>query len=45
MKCKLRENQEVITQQQNSGGRFILATNVLDNQELKSVEILKIYKE
>jgi transposase len=45
VKCKLRENQELITQQQNSCGRFILATNVLDNQELESEEILKIYKE
>lgn len=45
VKCKCQENQELITQQQNSCGRFILATNVLDNQELESSEILKIYKE
>ncbi|MBE9059363.1 IS1634 family transposase [Sphaerospermopsis sp. LEGE 08334] len=45
VKCKLRENQELITQQQNSCGRFILATNILDAQELESEEILKIYKE
>ncbi len=45
VKCKLTENQELITQQQNSCGRFILATNILDNQELESEGILKIYKE
>ncbi len=45
VKCKLRENQELIKQQQNSCGRFILATNILDAQELESEEILKIYKE
>nr|WP_235082055.1 IS1634 family transposase [Anabaena sp. 90] len=45
VKCKLRENQELITQQQNSCGRFILATNILDTIELESEEILKIYKE
>jgi transposase len=45
VKCKLRENQELITQQQNSCDRFILATNILDTIELESEEILKIYKE
>ena len=30
VKGKLIENQELITQQQNSCGRFILATNILD---------------
>ena len=45
VKCNCQENQELITQQQNSCGRFILATNVLDNKELESEEILKIYKE
>ncbi|RUS92265.1 IS1634 family transposase [Trichormus variabilis] len=45
VKCKLRENQELITQQQNSCGRFILATNILDTIELESEEIIKIYKE
>jgi transposase len=45
VKCKFRENQKLITQQQNSCGRFILATNILDTQEIESVEILKIYKE
>ena len=45
VKCKLRENHELITQQQNSCGRFILATNILDTIELESEEILKIYKE
>jgi len=45
VKCKLRENQELITQQKNSCGRFILATNILDIQKLESEEILKIYKE
>jgi transposase len=45
VKCKLRENQELIRQQQNSCGRFILATNILDTIKLESEEILKIYKE
>jgi transposase len=42
---KLRENQELITKEQNSCGRFILATNILDTSELEALEILKIYKE
>ena len=42
---KLRENQEVITQKQNSCGRFILATNILDTKYLEPIEILRIYKE
>lgn len=42
---KLRENQELITKEQNSCGRFILATNILDTSELEPLEILKIYKE
>ena len=45
VKCKLTENQEFITQQENASGRFILATNILDTQELEPEEILKIYKE
>jgi transposase len=45
VKCQLTENKELITQQQNSCGRFILATNVLDTMELESEEILKTYKE
>jgi transposase len=42
---KLRENQELITKQQNSCGRFILATNILDKTEVEPVEILRIYKQ
>jgi transposase len=42
---KLVENQELITKQKNSCGRFILATNILDLTELESLEILKIYKQ
>lgn len=45
VKCKLAENQELITQQQNSCGRFILATNILDATVLESIEILRVYKE
>ena len=44
LKGKLTENQEVITQKQNSCGRFILATNILDETDLESIEILRIYK-
>ncbi len=42
---KFRENQELITKHQNSCGRFILATNILDKTELESLEILRIYKQ
>ena len=44
LKGKLTENQEVITQKQNSCGRFILATNILDETDLESIEILRIYR-
>ncbi len=43
--ARLTENQELITQHQNSCGRFILATNILELTELKPSEILRIYKE
>ncbi|MBG1268497.1 IS1634 family transposase, partial [Nostoc sp. WHI] len=43
--ARLAENQELITQHQNSCGRFILATNILEVAELKPSEILRIYKE
>ncbi len=39
------ENQELITENQNSCGRFILATNILDTTELSASEILIIYKQ
>ncbi len=39
------ENQELITENQNSCGRFILATNILDTTELSASEILRIYKQ
>ncbi len=39
------ENQELITNYQNSSGRFILATSILDTRELEAPEILKIYKQ
>lgn len=43
--ARLAENQELITQHQNSCGRFILATNILEVTELNPSEILRIYKE
>lgn len=43
--CELIENQELITEIQNSCGRFILATNILDMTELDAPEILIIYKQ
>lgn len=42
---RLIENQELITKQQNSCGRFILATNILDKTEVEPLEILRIYKQ
>ncbi|MEH1852482.1 MAG: IS1634 family transposase [Nostoc sp.] len=42
---ELRENQELIMENQNSCGRFILATNILDTTELPASEILRIYKQ
>ena len=43
--ARLTENQELITQHQNSCGRFILATNILELTELKPSDMLRIYKE
>lgn len=45
VRAKLIEIRELITQQQNSCGRFILATNILDTTKLEPREILRIYKE
>ena len=45
VKGKLIENQELIKKYENSCGRFILATNILDTTKLAPTEILKIYKE
>jgi len=45
IKCKLIENQELIKKHENSCGRFILATNILDTTKLAPTEILRIYKE
>ena len=45
VRAKLIENQELITQEQNSCGRFILASNILDTTKLEPTEILRIYKE
>jgi transposase len=45
VKGKLIENQELIKKHENSCGRFILATNILDTTKLAPTEILKIYKE
>ncbi len=42
---KVIENQELISQNQNCCGRFILATNILETTELEPREILRIYKE
>jgi transposase len=42
---ELIENQELITENQNSCGRFILATNILDTTKLEASEILRIYKQ
>jgi transposase len=39
------ENQELITNYQDSSGRFVLATSILDTRELEALEILKIYKQ
>ncbi|MGB3509494.1 MAG: hypothetical protein WBA93_09650 [Microcoleaceae cyanobacterium] len=45
VRAKLRENQKLITQAQNSCGRFIVATHILKSKELEPIEILRIYKE
>lgn len=45
LRGKVRENQELISQNQTSCGRFILATNILETTELEPREILRIYKE
>ncbi|WDD31979.1 IS1634 family transposase (plasmid) [Nostoc sp. UHCC 0926] len=43
--AKLIESQELITENQNSSGRFILATNIRDMKDLDASEILRIYKQ
>jgi transposase len=43
--CQLIESQELIAENQNQAGRFILAINILDIKELSASEILKIYKQ
>jgi hypothetical protein len=43
--CQLIESQELVAENQNPAGRFILATNILDIKELNASEILKIYKQ
>jgi transposase len=42
---QLIENRELIAENENQAGRFILATNILDIEELNASEILKIYKQ
>jgi transposase len=42
--CKLVENQEIVDAVKNQSGRFILATNILNQTELVSSEILVAYK-
>ena len=42
--CKLIENSELISELENQAGRFILATNVLNETELPASEILVAYK-
>ena len=42
---QLTENQELIAENKNSSGRFILATNILDIRELDASEIITIYKQ
>jgi len=41
----LKENQELIAENKNASGRFILATNILDIGKLDASEILRIYKQ
>jgi transposase len=42
--CELVENKEIVDDIKNSAGRFILATNILNETELGSPEILVAYK-
>ena len=42
--CKLEENKELIDEIKNQAGRFILATNILNETELEASEILIAYK-
>jgi transposase len=45
LQLKIEENTEIINQKMTSAGRFILATNILNEQEITSAEILLNYKE
>ena len=42
--CELTENQEIVDKIENQAGRFILATNILNEVELAASEILIVYK-
>jgi transposase len=44
IKVKIEKNKELIERKMKGAGRFILATNVLDRQEINSPEILLNYK-
>jgi transposase len=44
LKLKIEENSEVIERKKRSTGRFILATNILEEKEITSAEILLNYK-
>jgi transposase len=45
LQLKIKENTEIINQKMTSAGRFILATNILNEQEITAAEILLNYKE
>ena len=44
MTCELIEIKEIVEDIENQAGRFILATNILNEAELESSEILVAYK-
>lgn len=45
LQLKIEENTEILQQKMTSAGRFILATNILNEQEITAAEILLNYKE
>ena len=45
IEATLSENSEIIATEKKRAGRFILATNILDPQELSADEMLKAYRE
>ncbi|NET47320.1 MAG: IS1634 family transposase [Merismopedia sp. SIO2A8] len=45
IQAKCEQNTQIISRKKKQAGRFILATNIVDNQQLSAEEMLRAYKE